>query len=270
MTERFPDFKDKVVLITGGTRGVGLETGLLFAAGGAHCALTYRWGEHDEAGIRERFHAVGGHPPMLLQADVARQEDTQACLEQVRERHAAIDIFISNAAASALVGNFGDYLLKGLNQSISRCAWPIVDYSERIQAVFGRYPRYVVGVSSTGPTSYHPHYDFVAASKVVMEVLMKDLDARLAAHGGAAFVVRGSSIKTRLFQDTFGPLLTAGAERWLPLLKAEELAGAIVALCSGYCDAVAGQVLTVDRGDSFSNHFLAFYEHFLANGGPCP
>jgi 3-oxoacyl-[acyl-carrier protein] reductase len=36
----------KVALVTGGTRGIGLATGLELAAQGANCVLTYRWGRH--------------------------------------------------------------------------------------------------------------------------------------------------------------------------------------------------------------------------------
>lgn len=270
MAERFLDFSGKVVLITGGTRGIGLETALLFAARGARCILTYRWGEHDEAELEARFQAVHGHPPLLLQADVARAEDAQECLDQVKARFGAVDIFISNAAAASLVKTFDDYTLKALHQSVSRCAWPMVEYTERIRSTFGSYPRYVVGVSSTGPSHYNPSYDFVAASKIVMEVLGRDLDARLAPHGGAAFVVRGHSIRTKLFEDTFGTVLTEGAERWFPLIKAEELAGTILGLCSGYCDAVAGQVITADKGNLFSDNFLTFYLNWLNREGARP
>ena len=55
MTDSFLDFSGKVVLITGGTRGIGLETGLSFAKRGAQCVLTYNWGDHDEAALGIRI-----------------------------------------------------------------------------------------------------------------------------------------------------------------------------------------------------------------------
>ena len=39
--------------------------------------------------------------------------------------------------------------------------------------MFGRYPRYVVGLSSGGPDAFYKNYDFVAASKAVMETLCR-------------------------------------------------------------------------------------------------
>ena len=51
MSNTLLDFSGKVVLITGGTRGIGLQIGLSFAKRGALCILTYNWGDHDEDAI---------------------------------------------------------------------------------------------------------------------------------------------------------------------------------------------------------------------------
>ena len=60
MNNTFLDFTGKVVLITGGTRGIGLETGLSFGKRVALCILTYRWGDHDESSIFKEFEKVKG------------------------------------------------------------------------------------------------------------------------------------------------------------------------------------------------------------------
>ena len=41
-----------------------------------------------------------------------------------------------------------------------------------------------------------------------------------------------------------------------------EVANAIVGLCSGYCDAVNGQTITVDRGTSFFDNFMDMYARY--------
>ena len=46
------DFRGKAVLVTGGTRGIGLATGLAFGRRGADVTLTYKWGAEDEDAIR--------------------------------------------------------------------------------------------------------------------------------------------------------------------------------------------------------------------------
>ena len=67
----FNDLRGKAVLITGGTAGIGLATGLAFGRRGAHCTLTYHWGSADEDEVRDRFAEVGAPTPRLVQADAA-------------------------------------------------------------------------------------------------------------------------------------------------------------------------------------------------------
>ena len=46
-------------------------------------------------------------------------------------------------------------------------------YLQAAHAAFGRYPRYAIGMSSRGPEYFLPGYDFVAASKTVMETFCR-------------------------------------------------------------------------------------------------
>lgn len=262
------NFSGKTVLITGGTRGIGLETGLVFGRLGAQCVLTYSWGDHDEAHIFEAFAAAGAPKPLLAQADVGQAADTAALLAELRTQVPQIDVFISNVSASLVVRSFEEYSLKGLKQSISYSSWPLVSYTLAIKEVFGRYPAYVMGVSSTGPDHYMYGYDFVAASKTVLEVLVRYLNYRLRGEGVTVNVVRSRAIKTKSLENTFGADLEGFVRHFLPdnyWIQPEEVANAVVALCSGYCDAISGEVVTVDRGTTFFDNFMDLYTRFKKN-----
>ena len=53
------DYTNKAVLITGGTKGLGLATGLAFGRHGAHVYLTNKWGSADEDALRQQFVDAG-------------------------------------------------------------------------------------------------------------------------------------------------------------------------------------------------------------------
>jgi NAD(P)-dependent dehydrogenase (short-subunit alcohol dehydrogenase family) len=256
-------FRGKAVLVTGGTAGIGLATALAFGARGAECTLTYRFGSADEDEVRARFAASGAPEPLLVQADAARDEDTDALLATMKERHRAVEVLISNVSAAMVVRRFEDYDLRGLRQSIEQSAWPMVEYTRRIKAVFGRYPRYVVGMSSTGPDSFSVGYDFVAASKAVMETLCKYMNYRLFDEDVRINVIRSRSVRTASFEATFGKEFyefAKGFTRERHFLAPEEVAGAALALCSGMMDGVSGQIITVDRGTTFFDNLMRLYE----------
>lgn len=263
MTNSFLDFSGKVVLITGGTRGIGLETGLSFGKRGAQCVLTYNWGDHDEAAINAAFAEKKALKPIYLNADVSKNEDTKALLQELKSQgFTGIDIFISNVSGAMVINAFEDYTLKGLKQSISYSSFPMVSYTKEIFNTFGKYPKYIMGVSSTGPVNYSIGYDYVAASKTVMEVFVKYINFRLRKHGVVINAVRSRAIKTKLFENTFGKDLVEFAAKYVPdnyWIEPIELAEAIVGLCSGYCDTISGQIITVDKGTSFFDNLMEIY-----------
>lgn len=257
------DFRDKAVLVTGGTKGIGLAIALGFARQGANCILTYRWGTADEDEVRRKFTDIPAPPPLLVQADAAEAEDTTALLKEIHNRHGAIEVFISNVAGSVVVPSFEEMTERALTKSIHYSAWPTFDYMQRIKAEFGVYPRYVVATSSPGPDAYNPGYEFVAASKAVLETLVKYANYRLRNEDIRINVVRAAAVPTQSTRDMFGDELFQFLERLAPpgfeWLREEDVADVVLALCSGLMDGVKGQVITVDRGQLFSDNLMRLY-----------
>ena len=256
------DFHGKAVLITGGTRGIGLATGLAFGRQGAECVLTSKWGSADEGEIRAAFAAAGAPAPMLVDADVANHDDTMQLLGEMKKRWGHVEAFISNVGFGHVVKELDDYVLRALFTSIEYSAWPLVEYTRRIHEVFGTYPRYVIGLSSGGPDHYHTNYDFVAAAKAVLETFCKYLNHRLFEEDVRINVLRPRFVKTESLRSTLGDEFEAFVERFdktHPWVSLEETANAILGLCSGLMDGVSGQIITLDHGAFFSDNLMRIY-----------
>ena len=125
------DFRDKSVLITGGTQGLGRATALAFAARGARLTLTYRWGSADEDELRREFAALKAPEPLVYQADAAEAEDTQALLDEMKQRQSRIDVFVSNVAGAVVVRGLEDMTERALTKTIHYSSWPIVEHIKR-------------------------------------------------------------------------------------------------------------------------------------------
>ncbi len=88
--------KDKVAVVTGGSRGIGRAMALRFAAEGAQILLTYN---HNEAAARETVALIEqeGGSAMALKGDVAVRADCQEVADKTIAKFKKIDILINNA-----------------------------------------------------------------------------------------------------------------------------------------------------------------------------
>lgn len=257
------DLRDQAVLITGGTMGIGLATALAFARHGAVCTLTYKWGSVEEQTILDLFAREQLPSPFLVQADAGSDDDTAAVLASMRQRHESVYAFISNVSAALVTKSLDDYDKRALLKSIEYSAWPLFAYTRDIKQVFGRYPRYVVALSSGGPDHFCLNYDFVAASKAVMETLCRYMNYRLYDEGVRINVVRSSMVVTESLKATIGEDFIAFASKMnvdRRFMTAAEVASAVFGLCSGLMDGVSGQVIMVDRGGTFGDNLMGLYE----------
>ena len=256
------DFAGKAVLVTGGTRGIGLAAGLAFGRRGAHVTLTSKWGSADESQIRMLFEAAGAPAPSIIEADASREESVTSVLEGIRARHGELPVFVSNVAFAALVRSLDDYVRRSLTTSIDYSAWPVVAHTLAARKIFGRAPRYVVALSSEGTETMHVNYDFVAASKSVLETLCRYLHYRLREEGTSVNVVRTRFVDTESLAATFGDEFVPFVRRFEPdvFSTPEEVGEAVYGVCSGLMDALGGQVLTVDRGAGLYENFSRLYQ----------
>ena len=257
------DLRNETVLITGGTMGIGLACALSFAAHGAQCILTYKWGTADENAVREQFARIRAPEPDIVRADAGNSDDTRNLMQHLKSRTNGVGVFVSNVSAALIVGELKDYSPKGLFRSIEYSAWPMVEYTMRLHETFGHYPRYVVGISSAGVDMYSRGYDFMAASKAVMETLCRYLSYRLEESGVRINVIRTCNVRTLALEDTFGKEFAEFTARFVRdehFIDPQEVADVVLALASGLLDGMNGQVITVDRGTMFFDNIRHLYE----------
>ena len=258
------DLSGKTALITGGTGGIGLATALELGAAGANTVITYRWGSTEEEVILKLFADRGAPKPLVLEADVSREEDTGLVMEAVKDSADGIDIFISNVGFALKAETLDDYRKKSLYKTFDYSSWPMIDYVKQIHASFGRYPEHVIGISSNGPDHYYRGYDYVAASKALLEFFTRYLAVHLAEEGCRVNTVRFGTVRTPSFGAIFGDEYF----QWLKevkgldesgILTPEDCSKVVLALCSGLMNALNGQIIEADLGLPFRDNSMMDY-----------
>lgn len=89
--------KDKVAVITGGTRGIGLGIARGFARRGAHVALVYRSDDEQAEEVRSEL----GSSAITIQADVTQPSDRERVLRETLSKWGKVDVLVNNAGIKA-------------------------------------------------------------------------------------------------------------------------------------------------------------------------
>jgi NAD(P)-dependent dehydrogenase (short-subunit alcohol dehydrogenase family)/acyl carrier protein len=100
--------ENKVVLVTGSSRGIGSATVRLLAAQGARVAINYVHNEARAQRVRDLINQEGGTAE-TFQADVTQQNQVTQLVSAVRARFERIDVLVSNAAIGFKIQPFVDY-----------------------------------------------------------------------------------------------------------------------------------------------------------------
>ena len=86
----------KIVLITGGSRGIGKETAKVYAENGYDVAINYVSEKTDVEGIKKEFQDMGVKC-LMIKADVSNEEEVNNMVEKVISEFGKIDVLVNNA-----------------------------------------------------------------------------------------------------------------------------------------------------------------------------
>jgi 3-oxoacyl-[acyl-carrier protein] reductase len=243
--------KDRVALVTGGSRGIGKAVVTLFASCGTHVAVNY---VRDEAAAAATVSlaASQGVKALAIQADVSQLDQAEQLLQQTVEHFGRIDFLICNAGIweGAPVEEISEQLwnktleinLKG-TWSVCRAAVPLMKKQR-----FGR----IVIVSSTAGQRGEANVSNYAASKGGQISFTKSLAPELGGFGINVNCVAPGWVDTEMTTDALAdPTTHESITKIIPLGRvatAEEIAGPIVFLCSAWANHITGEVLNVNGG----------------------
>jgi enoyl-[acyl-carrier protein] reductase III len=244
----------QVAIVTGAGRGIGRAIALRLAAAGAHVVVNYY--VNREAGERTaeeiRSHGVRAH---LVQADMKDPAQIRRLFEEVATAFGGLDILVSNAAsgvfrpAGELTAKHWDWMINTHPRAFLLCA------QAALPLMRGRRGR-MVAVSSIGSQRTLPNYAGMGAAKAALESLTRYLAVEFGSLGIVVNAVSGGAVSTESWRqmDEAGPLLEDVGRRTPAgrIARPEDIAEAVLFLCSPQAEMIRGQVLVVDGGYSLT------------------
>lgn len=171
------EFRGKTVLITGGSRGLGLVMARQLAKEGARLVLCSR----DELELEDaRMELAGNGADVLVQkCDVTNQQQVQDMITNVQNEFAPIDVLINNAGLIH-AGPVAEMDLREFEEAINVHYWgPIHTIMAVLPAMKARGGGCILNISSIGGKISVPHLVPYSASKFALVGLSEGLRAEL-------------------------------------------------------------------------------------------
>lgn len=90
------DLKDRVALVTGGSRGIGAASAVALAAAGCDVAVNYRSRQKEAAAVCEQIHRLGRRA-VAVQADVSQSREVRQMAQRIEKELGVVSILVNNA-----------------------------------------------------------------------------------------------------------------------------------------------------------------------------
>ena len=175
------DLRGKTVLVTGGSRGLGLVLAREFAANGARVAICAR----DEEELQQASDDLEsrGAEVMAVKCDVTNMPEVEAMVSQVRGRFGQIDVLVNNAG-TIQVGPLEVMNREDFEHAMRAHFWgPLNTIQAVLPEMRERQDGRIVNISSIGGKIAVPHLVPYSASKFALVGLSKGLFAELRKDG---------------------------------------------------------------------------------------
>lgn len=241
--------KDKIALVTGGTRGIGREIALELAKKGANVAITYTSNKEKALAVVNEIKQNGVNT-IAVKANVANSEEVTNMVKSIEEQLGTIDILVNNAGITK------DNLLIRMNEE----EWDSV-LDVNLKGVFlctkavarsmmkKRYGK-IINISSVVGVNGNIGQGNYSASKAGVIGFTKSIAKELATRGIRVNAIAPGFIETdmtKVLKDEIKnemlnniPLKTFG--------KPRDIANLVLFLASEDSDYITGEIIKVDGG----------------------
>lgn len=245
----------KVIIVTGGSRGIGAATAILAAERGYTVCFTYL---HNQAAANRIVHSIeqrGGNA-LAVAADVASETDVMNLFNQVDKRLGGIAGLVNNAGVlkkqMRLESMDADRLKQVFETNIIGSFLCAREAVKRMSSLHGGTGGAIVNVSSGAAKTGSPHeYIDYAASKGAIDTMTIGLAKEVANEGIRVNAVRPGIIDTEIHASGGEPNRIDRVKAYIPMKRggqAIEVAQAILWLLSDEASYSTGSFVDVAGG----------------------
>ncbi|MBX0332537.1 glucose 1-dehydrogenase [Pontibacter sp. HSC-14F20] len=248
------DYKDKIVLITGGAQGIGLGMAQAFGQAGAQVVVA----DADKEAGREALQRLQSqqHKAAFIPCDVSVEHEVIALMEKVKEEHGRLDVLVNNAGiADPFAGNLDEMQMSEFDRILAvNLRGPVLCAKYALALLRQAEHPAILNITSTRAFMSEPDTFAYSASKGGLEALTHSLAVSLAPDRIRVNAIAPGWVETGAWQkekERYEPQHTREDKEQHPAGRVgepQDIAEAALFLCSGRAGFITGQHLVIDGG----------------------
>jgi NAD(P)-dependent dehydrogenase (short-subunit alcohol dehydrogenase family) len=245
------DLKNKVALVTGGSRGLGKAIAQAMAEKGANVAICGRKQENLDQATKD-FEA-SGLKVSARAAHVGKSDHVKALITDLEKEFGALDILVNNVGTNILtpsVAEADEGLWDKLIETNLKSAFLVTSHAYPLMKKAGKGK--VINISSTAARKASRGMGIYCVAKAALEMLTKVLALELASENINVNAVAPAVVRTQFSQPFWSnEKLLKEITRMIPMgriAETEDVVGAVLFLASGLSDFITGEIISVDGG----------------------
>jgi NAD(P)-dependent dehydrogenase (short-subunit alcohol dehydrogenase family) len=247
-------FKDKVVIVTGASRGIGRSIAMAFAKEEATVVLASRKQEGLDT-VADEINAISGATAHTIATNTGHLDQCKALIDQTVQKFGRVDVLVNNAATNPHFGSILDaepwQWQKIIDVNMMGYFWTSKFAAEQMEQNGGGK---IVNMASVAGIAPGPFMGIYSISKAAVIMMTKVLAQELAGRNIQVNAIAPGIIKTRFAEALWSnPELSRAYTDRTPagrIGEPEEIAGAVLYLASTATSYHTGDVLVLDGGNS--------------------
>ncbi|KAG6448420.1 hypothetical protein O3G_MSEX005493 [Manduca sexta] len=241
-------FSDKVVLVTGGSSGIGAATAIAFAKEGAKVAIVGRNEEKLAATA-----AACGDNALVLRADISDEKQAVDLVKRTIDTFGKLDILVNNAGISRQASLLQGNILQVYDEVMNTNLRAVFHLTSLAAPHLIKTKGSVVNISSVGGTAAPtvPMFMTYSVSKAGLNHFTKAAAAELAPHGVRVNAISPGPVKTDIIENSGFPVTWDRFREMTALNRVaepEEIADLVMFLASDKARSITGSNYFSDNG----------------------
>lgn len=249
--EHVIELNGKVAIITGGSRGIGAATAILFAKAGAKVIITYTKNKKMADEVVSNVRKLGSDC-FAIKADISKPKNSLRVVVQAMKKFGRIDVLVNNAGIWTY-GKIGEMKEKVWKETMSVNLDGLFYLTNAVVPIMKKQKSgRIINISSTAGQRGEAEHSHYAASKGGVISFTKAIATELGPYNITVNSVAPGWVETDLNDEVFADKKFREQEKKkIPIKRfatADDIAGPVLFLASDLARHITGEILNVNGG----------------------